>query len=1422
MEKLYNLSNQQKNIWYIEKFYKHTSINNIVGYLRIERNANVSALEKALNVLVKRHDSYRICFKTENGSPVQYVKPYEYVNVEIIDLKNKHELEYFEKSFPKEPIIKENVLAFKAKILRFKKQNMAILVLNVHHLITDAWSMSITLNEIYDNYNKIINNTEVEETEAPSYIDYLNNNDKYLLSTKFEKDKTYWESYFETIPNIVSFKDANNKISNDSNREVFTINEVLSEKINSYCEKNGLSVYIFFLAVYSIYFRNILNVNNFVIANPILNRANKKEKETTGMFVSIMPFIINVLENTSFEEYAKSIASGQMQMYRHLRYPFDDIINDLRKKHNISGEIYDIVFSYQNSDIPDFCKWLPNYNQVESLQIHLKHLNLKNNNLSIHYDYLTDIFSKEDINSMHLRIISIINNILAKKNINTNDIELLTNKEIMQFQITHNQTTKLYPKSSNIVKQFEKIVKRYPNNIAVQDKETKLTYKQLNNYANILAKKIIDSNIQTQNIAFSLKRNVNIYVAILAVLKAGKTFVPIDPDYPIERIKYMLKNSNIEILISTKEFAKLVDFEGSLLQIEDIDFTQTKNNLNINIPSNSICYTIYTSGSTGIPKAVQIKHYNVLNFAYAMQKKLNYHPLAKQKAISLTTVCFDIFIFETFVSLLSGITVFIADELTCRNPKLLSQTIDDFKITKILTTPSRINLLFIDNKYVNSLKKIQEIILGGEPFTENLLKSLKNVTSSNIYNLYGPTETCVYSTFKDLTNTNEITIGTPIANTQVYILNENKKIMPDKSIGEIAIGGDGVGGGYYNDQEKTKKAFIKNPYGNNTIYLTGDLGYYNNNKELVCLGRKDHQIKVRGYRIELNDISNNILKFDGISKCTVIDGEKNGKQYLVAYYTTTKKVDKLELLKYLNSNIPNYMIPNYFIELDDLPLTLNHKVDRSALPEPTKENVILEEFVSPQSKTEKILHKLIRQELGLSRLSVTYDLFNYNIDSLDIISIQTKLLDENIKLNTQDFYKYRTVKKLAEKIDLENVDIEQNYSDELITVNNSFLKHKNGYAELQTNNYETVLITGITGYLGIHILNQFLDNSKSKIIAVVRDKNGVSGNTRLKELYKFYFNKKLPLGRITIINTDITKKNLGLNKELYNRLSSKINLIINCAANVHYYGEYEDFKKINIDVPDSLSDFCMQKNIKLVHISTMGVSGNYLVNKEKGFTNFSEDDFFIGQHYNDNIYIQTKFEAEKLLYEKTKNGLNASIIRVGNLTGRFSDGHFQKNISENAFYNILRIILKYRMLPNTMLSQFLEFTPIDLCSNAIYTIITNVNTDRRVFNVFNQNYLSAENLLNILKLLNINVDVISGNEFKDNILKLTKEYPEENILKGVVNDIDNKEGLSFSSTINQQNFATNYYLENSNFVWPIITKDYLNKIIEYIRKNKYI
>lgn len=1423
MEKvLYDLTNPQKSIWYTEQFYQNSSINNIVGYLKIEKNTNFAALEKAFNLFIMNNDSFKLKFIIQNNEPKQYFSDFIYEKIEIIDLEDFSQLEEFEKSFPKKPFSLNDNLLFNPVILRFPN-TAGILVLSTHHLISDAWTMSLTLNEIYDNYIKLTSNQDFVDEKKPSYLDFIKSNSDYLSSEKFKKDKEYWSETFKTLPNIVSFKNTEHSSSISSSRKVFNFNDSLIAKIDTFCVQNNISVYIFLLAIYGIYFRNIFNTPNFVIGNPVLNRSNFKEKHTTGMFVSIMPFLFNITDSNSFVKFTEDLAVNQKKMYRHLKYPYHEILNQIHTDHNFTGNLYDIVFSYQNANIPSFCKWLPNYSQAESLQIHIKNLNEGKKALSVHYDYLTDIFSEEDINKMHARISNMISQVLENNSLLISDFEITSNSE-RNFLIKDFNATKMnYPNSSNIVKEFEKVVKKYPNNVAVSSNTETLTYEELNHKANVLAKQILDSNIETDIIAFSLKRNVSIYIAILGILKSGHTYMPIDPDYPIDRINFMLENSNTKILISANNFVNNIKFDGKLIDINFIDFNAKEKNPEIPIDSNKIAYIMYTSGSTGIPKAVAIKHYNVLNFANSMFKKLNYNPEYKQIVLSVTTVCFDIFVFETFPTLLSGLQIFIADGLQAKSPKLLSEVITEQKISKILTTPSRVELLFDNEKYASCLTNVQEIILGGEPFPEILLNKLKHITKARLLNLYGPTETTVYSAFKDLTDCTDITIGKPIDNTQIYILNDNNKILPIGISGEICIGGDGVGAGYYKNPEKTNLNFIQNPYSKGIIYKTGDLGYINKDNEIICLGRKDHQIKIRGYRIELDDITNNIMTFDGIEKCVVIDRtDKNNKKYLAAYFVSKKEIDTNELRKYLVDLLPNYMIPTYFIQLDSIPLTLNHKVDRKALPEPKKTDIVSENITLPTTNTEKLLYKTIKNILKISKLGTNIDLFTYNIDSLDIIRIQTELLENDIKLNTQDFYKYRTIQALANVID-NNEKNEEQILDEtyLKNVNNSFNKHSQ-CAKFERNTYKNIMLIGATGYLGMHLLYELINTTDAKITCIIRNKKEISATQRMQNSYKFYFNKKLPLNRVEIIDSDVTKKNFGLLKEKYLELVNQIDLVINTAANVRYYGDYEKFKEINVDLPEHLSEFCLQHNTKFIHISTLGVSGNYLINLEKNFNVFKEDDFFIGQKYTENVYIQTKFEAEMMLYEKAAKGLDVSIIRVGNLTGRFSDGHFQKNIGDNAFYNILRMILKYKILPNTMLDQFLEFTPIDLCAKAICLLIQNINYNKYVFHVFNQNYLSAQNLMNILKELNFDVSILSGNEFKNQILDLSKKYPEENILKGIVNDIDDNVGLTFTSTVQQQNQYTNFYLDKLDFKWPNIDKTYIEKIIDYMKRNNYI
>lgn len=788
---VYELTNPQKSIWMTEQFYSDTNINNIVGYLKINKNADFSAIEKAFNYFVMKNDSFKTKIVLEDSSPRQFFDDFVYEDIEIIDLKDETQLLEFEASFPMQQVPIFNHFLFLTKLLRFPNGS-GILVLTAHHLIADAWTMSLVLEEIYQNYLNIVAKKEIDLTPNPSYLDFIKSQETYITSPKFEKDKEFWQNEFKTLPNVISFKN-NMKVSIHADRKIYPFNKALVNQIDEFCKQHNISDYIFLLSIFNIYFKNIFNCDNFIIGNPVLNRSNFKEKQTTGMFVSIMPFIVNLSNSSTFLDFCHLIAKQQKQMYRHLRFPYHEILNFVRKTHDFSDSLYDIVFSYQNATIPSYCKWLPNHSQAESLQIHIKNIAKENNNLSIHYDFLTDIFSEEDIDLMHKRILGLIKQVLKEPEKMIEELEIISSSEKTLLLKTFNDTQSNYAKNSNIIKEFEKIVRKYPKNIAVIDKNNSYTYEELNNKVNFLAQKILEQKIDTNIIAFSLKRSADIIITILAILKSGHTYIPIDPEYPVDRIHFMLENSHTKVLITNKEINTKLNYKENYIYYEDLTFDKKINNLNIDIPNTKPCYIMYTSGSTGIPKAVTIKHHNVLNFVKSMQERLNYEPSQYNKVLSVTTVCFDIFVFELFPTLLSGLTLVIADELESRSPKLLSDIIKKYKISKILTTPSRIELLFSDSTYLNSLSTIKEFILGGEPLPLPLLHKLQKHTKANIFDLYGPTETTVYSTFKDVTNSNFITIGKPINNTQIYILNNNNKLQPIGLVGEICIGGDGVG-----------------------------------------------------------------------------------------------------------------------------------------------------------------------------------------------------------------------------------------------------------------------------------------------------------------------------------------------------------------------------------------------------------------------------------------------------------------------------------------------------------------------------------------------------------------------------------------------------------------------------------------------------
>lgn len=842
----FNLTNPQKAIWMNEQFLPDTNINCMGGAIKIFEKIDFDLLEKAFNIMLEKNDGLRLRFVLNNGTPFQYIKPFSFNSVEVVDISEK-DFDLYTSNFipPKFNLIDSDLYSF--KMYRFENGNGAYIAY-LHHLICDAWTTALFTNQIITIYSNLKNN-QPDQIESHSYTEFIENEKKYLFSKRFLQDKEFWENQFKIEPSIISFKENPESFSTEFKRFSCTFPKELQTEITNIASSCNSSLPALFLSVYSLYFSKLFGTKEFIIGNPVLNRSSFIEKKIFGTFISTLPSRIEYKENVSFVDRVTEITRNQSSMYRHLKYPYQEILNDVRSKFDIKSNLYDVIFSYQNTysvsndlNIPFIVNWIPSNNQVESLMIHIADTN-STGNITINYDYQTSVFSEYQIEMMHDRIVHIFEQIISEPNILCKEIEIVSLKEKNLLLNTFNNTyCDDYDRYTTIIEEFQKRVDLSPDNIALTFGDDTLTYLELNSAANHLANLLLEKGIKPNDIVgIMLPRSMNIIISILAILKIGATYMPVEPEYPTSRITYMLENSLATLLITDKNLSdSLAECKFNLFLIDNFEKKSETiyENINLDYSPDSLAYIMYTSGTTGLPKAVMIKNSSVINFANAMRKRLDYSASSLNKVLSVTTMCFDIFVFEVFPTLIYGLNLVMANEDEQKNPVSLSNLIEKEGICKILTTPSRIQLLFLDSKYLNCLKTLKEIVLGGEPFPIQFLEKLPSLTAARVLNLYGPTETTVYSTFKDLTHENEITIGKPIDNTSIYILDENQGLVPLGNTGVLYIGGDGVASGYYKNPDLTSERFIQNPYGNGIIYNTGDLAKWLPNGELVCL-RKD-------------------------------------------------------------------------------------------------------------------------------------------------------------------------------------------------------------------------------------------------------------------------------------------------------------------------------------------------------------------------------------------------------------------------------------------------------------------------------------------------------------------------------------------------------------------------------------------------------
>lgn len=1411
------LTAPQKNVVETDNFYINTSISNIGGYALFDGDVDFEIMSKAINKLVEKADGLRIRLINENGETKQYIKDYECVNVEILDVENdilEESNKWMETPFD----MSKELYDFKL----YKYRGKDGIFIKLHHVISDAWSMAIVLSKVIEYYDILRKEEEIIE-ELPSYTVFINSEQEYFNQEQYEKDKKYWEEKYEDKPTFISLSNENGIINAEGIRKSFIINKEEKENIEQFCKENKISMAVFFEAIVSLYAARINNADDITLCTLGFNRSGRVERKTVGMFNNILPMTVKIDWNKPFIELCQEITRQHYEIFRHQKYPYENIMRTIKEKHGVSN-LYDIMVSFQNARFDEQetkykSHW--NFNGYAELGFMLNIDDLQNSGgLNINIDYKKEAFSTEEVEKIYYRLIHIINQIVNQKEILFKDVEIVTSEEKQKILYEFNDTKKEYPKEKRIYDYLEEHVLIAPNKTALKFEDSEISYKEFNDKVNSLTNYLISQNIKQNSIvAVMMERSFDMLISIYAILKTGCAYMPIDPHFPKDRIDFMLEDSESSFILTHKKWNNNISKEINIIDVEDFDFDgYSKENPNLNVSSEDVAYVIYTSGSTGKPKGAQIQHHSVINRIKWMHEK---YPLQSDDVIlQKTPYTFDVSVWELFWWSIYGGALQILIPEGHKDPKEIIDAVVKGKVTHMHFVPSMLNafLEYLENnkQLVCELKSLKYVFASGEALQSEHVKRFYTLLSCNrttLHNLYGPTECTVDVSYYDCSSTDipsSIPIGKPVDNTQLLILDKACNLLPIGASGELHISGVLVGKGYIKREELINEKFIPNQYYNfKTMYKTGDLAKWLPDGNIEYLGRIDHQVKIRGLRVELGDIETAILKYPSMLNCVVTVFEHLGEKYLCGYFTAKEKINISLLKAELIKELPDYMVPSYFVQLDKMPLNHNGKIDRKVLPQPDIE--MQEEYVAPENKIEEKIQKCVEQVMKRERISVASDLLTSGLTSLGAITLITKLSTLGINIKVRDFYENRTIRQLTnilmskQEKDLDYVEDEK-YRDISDIKNYSVQIKESG----------NILLTGATGFLGIHILDELYRKTDKKIYCLIRKMNKfeeyIESFTDIPKneviLYTEKSKEETTNHRIIALMGDITDAKLGIPNELYKKISNEVSDVIHSAANVSFFCAWEKAKAINHTGTCNVIEFVKNSKAKLHHISTMSVSGDILTGQTTDYPQFTENNLYIGQLYKENVYAYSKYLAEReIIKEIRAETINANIYRLPNLTWRMKDGKFQKNFRENDLYLMTRVMYKMKKVPKEIMNENILLTPVDDLSSAI-VMLALTQKDNNVFNLVSTSsptikeymeYLTnitVEPLRELYKQLNENQD--------DDEMKFVAMY-----LAGILKDAE-------KLVVHVHSEKTAQILRELGFEWGTIDKKYV-KYLEEIK-----
>ncbi|MFK8103154.1 MAG: non-ribosomal peptide synthase/polyketide synthase, partial [Saprospiraceae bacterium] len=1034
------LSFAQERLWFIDQLEGSLHYH-LPMVLAFDGKVDQVILNNAFQTIINRHEVLRTVFYEIDGQPFQKVLEKNRWTLETVNGVGK-DLDGLTKAAIETPFNLSKDHLLRAQLIK-TSESTETLVLVVHHIVADGWSFSIFVKELIELYQASIEERQANLVELPvQYADYAIWQQTNIAGEVLAHKLRYWTNKLHQVSPLNLPTDFNRPSVQQLNgaTEHFQLDGDLLKEMKALAQANGASLFMTLLAGFKLMLYRYTGQDDICVGTPITNRTQSAVEPLIGFFLNTLAVRTELDPQASFTKLLAKVKETTLDAYANQEVPFEKIVDQLVKKRDRSRTpLFQVLFTLQNNpEIPTL--------ELGDLQLKAEafdhdianfdltfNLTETSEGINVEIEYCTDLFAAASIRRMAAHYRLLLSSVLKNPTQNLDQFEMLPAEEQQQLLVNFNDTAVTYPQDQTLVDLFEAQVVKTPTKTALSFEGVNLNYQDLEERINQLANYLITQGVKPDAlVTVCLDRSLEMVITILAIQKAGASYVPIDPAYPEDRIHYILDDTATEWLITTKERAYLLGDRKTVTAILLEEQAAVIANASTEKPIvprsvDRIVYTIYTSGSTGNPKGVMITNQALVNFLSSMIKQLSVNTGdTLERLLAVTTYSFDIAYLELYMPLLTGAELVLASRAVAMDGFLLQELIAKHQPSFMQATPSTWQLL-VDSGWTNEEEVV--ILSGGEAIKEKLKNTLTQFGQKRVWNLYGPTETTIWSTVKELSAVTRINIGKPIANTQVYILRtaattttvSMEDLVPLGVVGELCIAGDGLAKSYLNRPALTAQKFIANPFSTDPearLYRTGDLARWLPNGEIECLGRMDDQVKVRGHRIELGEIETVLQQAQLVKECVVVAKEDTaGMKVLVAYLTSNEKEDQViqeTLRSYLKTKLPAYMVPGMIIRLAQLPMTPNGKIDKKALPEPNATSVITAAYVAPRNELESLIVDVWKERLALPEIGVFDDFFELGGHSLlatrVVATLRQKLQKE---ITIKDFFEGATVASLA-------------------------------------------------------------------------------------------------------------------------------------------------------------------------------------------------------------------------------------------------------------------------------------------------------------------------------------------------------------------------------------------------------------------------